>query len=58
MVTGLLRMCAVLSMCRKSTLYPVLRRLQKDECLEVYDIQYGGRNRRDYKLTEKGPMRS
>lgn len=38
----------------ESTLYPVLRRLQKDECLEVYDIQYGGRNRRYYKLTEKG----
>ena len=23
----------------ESTLYPVLRRLQKDECLEVYDKQ-------------------
>lgn len=38
----------------ESTLYPVLRRLQKDECLEVYDMQYDGRNRRYYKLTEKG----
>jgi len=38
----------------ESTLYPVLRRLQKDECLEVYDQQYDGRNRRYYKLTEKG----
>lgn len=37
-----------------STLYPVLRRLQKDECLETYDREYGGRNRRYYKLTEKG----
>jgi Predicted transcriptional regulators len=38
----------------ESTLYPVLRRLQKDECLEVYDMQYDGRNRRYYKLTDKG----
>lgn len=38
----------------ESTLYPVLRRLQKDECLEVYDMQCAGRNRRYYKLTEKG----
>ena len=38
----------------ESTLYPVLRRLQKDDCLEVYDMEYGGRNRRYYKLTDKG----
>ncbi len=38
----------------ESTLYPVLRRLQKDECLEVYDRQFDGRNRRYYKTTEKG----
>lgn len=38
----------------ESTLYPVLRRLQKDECLEVYDQQCGGRNRRYYKITDKG----
>ena len=38
----------------ESTLYPVLRRLQKDECLEVYDRECAGRNRRYYKLTEKG----
>lgn len=38
----------------ESTLYPVLRRLQKDECLETYDMEYGGRNRRYYKVTEKG----
>ena len=38
----------------ESTLYPVLRRLQKDECLEVYDMEYGGRNRRYYKVTSKG----
>ncbi|MGN0482516.1 MAG: PadR family transcriptional regulator [Lachnospiraceae bacterium] len=38
----------------ESTLYPVLRRLQKDECLEVYDRECGGRNRRYYKITERG----
>ena len=38
----------------ESTLYPVLRRLQKDECLETYDMEFAGRNRRYYKITEKG----
>lgn len=38
----------------ESTLYPVLRRLQKDDCLEVYDMNFGGRNRRYYKLTDRG----
>lgn len=38
----------------ESTLYPVLRRLQKEECLEVFDQQIDGRNRRYYKITEAG----
>ena len=38
----------------ESTLYPVLRRLLKDACLEVYDMEFGGRNRRYYKITERG----
>lgn len=38
----------------ESTLYPVLRRLQKDECLKVYDQECAGRNRRYYKITERG----
>ncbi len=38
----------------ESTLYPVLRRLQKDECLEVYDMECAGRNRRYYKVTGQG----
>ena len=38
----------------ESTLYPVLRRLQKDECLEVYDQECAGRNRRYYKITARG----
>mgnify|MGYP003478104228 CR=1 FL=1 len=32
----------------------VLRRLQKDGCLEVYDKECAGRNRRYYKVTELG----
>lgn len=38
----------------ESTLYPVLRRLQKEECLEVYDKEWAGRNRRYYKVTDIG----
>ena len=38
----------------ESTLYPVLRRLQKYGFLEVYDMECGGRNRRYYKLTMSG----
>ncbi|MEY8338380.1 PadR family transcriptional regulator [Lachnospiraceae bacterium 62-35] len=38
----------------ESTLYPVLRRLLKEDCLEVYDLAIDGRNRRYYKITEKG----
>ena len=38
----------------ESTLYPVLRRLQKEHCLEAYDRPYAGRNRRYYRLTETG----
>lgn len=38
----------------ESTLYPVLRRLQKDECFVTYDKEMDGRNRRYYKMTKKG----
>lgn len=38
----------------ESTLYPVLRRLQKNELLETYDKEYMGRNRRYYRVTSKG----
>ena len=34
----------------ESTLYPVLRRLLKEDCLEVYDLAI----RRYYRITEKG----
>ncbi|MCR5477725.1 MAG: PadR family transcriptional regulator [Lachnospiraceae bacterium] len=38
----------------ESTLYPVLRRLQKDELLTTYDMEFGGRNRRYYRITDSG----
>ncbi len=38
----------------ESTLYPVLRRLQKEGCLTVYDRQFQGRNRRYYAITPSG----
>lgn len=38
----------------ESTLYPVLRRLQKDEYVITYDQPYQGRNRRYYQITDLG----
>lgn len=38
----------------ESTLYPVLRRLQKSGCLVTYDVAISGRNRRYYQLTDQG----
>ena len=38
----------------ESTLYPVLRRLQKGGLLDTYDREYMGRNRRYYRATAQG----
>ena len=38
----------------ESTLYPVLRRLERDGYLRVYDQPYQGRNRRYYAITDVG----
>ena len=38
----------------ESTLYPVLRRLQKENYLTAYDMPYDGRNRRYYQITDTG----
>ena len=38
----------------ESTLYPVLKRLQKSQMLETYDKEFMGRNRRYYHVTTKG----
>ena len=41
----------------ESTLYPVLRRLQKEGMLETYDVEVDGRNRRYYKITSIGMIK-
>jgi PadR family transcriptional regulator PadR len=41
----------------ESTLYPVLRRLQKEGYLAVYDQEYAGRNRRYYTIMPQGQAR-
>lgn len=41
----------------ESTLYPVLRRLQKEGYLLVYDREFGGRNRRYYQITDTGEIK-
>lgn len=38
----------------ESTLYPVLRRLQKSGALETFDRAHDGRNRRYYQITDLG----
>ncbi|MBR6102134.1 MAG: PadR family transcriptional regulator [Ruminococcus sp.] len=38
----------------ESTLYPVMRRLQKSGLLETYDREFQGRNRRYYRITSVG----
>ncbi|MBR6950649.1 MAG: PadR family transcriptional regulator [Oscillospiraceae bacterium] len=38
----------------ESTLYPVLRRLQKEEYVLTYDSPINGRNRRYYTITAAG----
>ena len=40
----------------ESTLYPVLRRLQKNGYLAAYDQEYAGRNRRYYTITPEGEV--
>lgn len=41
----------------ESTMYPVLRRLTKNDFLETYDEPYQGRNRRYYRITVQGKER-
>ena len=41
----------------ESTLYPVLRRLQKEKFLVTYDQPMDGRNRRYYQITPEGKQR-
>lgn len=41
----------------ESTMYPVLRRLKKNNLLTTYDQPYEGRNRRYYQITEAGQQK-
>ena len=41
----------------ESTLYPVLRRLQKENLCRTYDQPFQGRNRRYYSITPEGIKR-
>ncbi len=38
----------------ESTLYPILRRLETSDCLETYTQFFNGRQRRYYRITNKG----
>ncbi len=38
----------------ESTLYPILKRLETNQCLEVYSVEYNGRLRKYFKITETG----
>jgi PadR family transcriptional regulator PadR len=41
----------------ESTLYPVLRRLEMQGCLNLYQLEHNGRLRKYYRLTGDGIMR-
>lgn len=41
----------------ESTLYPILKRLETNEMLTVYSVEYNGRLRKYYKIVEKGRQR-
>jgi len=42
---------------KDSTLYPILKRLQEQGYLSVYDQPFQGRNRRYYRITDAGQQR-
>ena len=41
----------------ETALYPVLRRLSKDNLLRTYDKEYNGRNRKYYTITKEGRLK-
>lgn len=41
----------------ESTLYPILKRLEKGGCLTTYKVEYNGRTRKYYQITEAGLKR-
>ena len=38
----------------ESTLYPILRRLEAEEMLNVYSVEHSGRLRKYYQITQRG----
>ena len=38
----------------ESTLYPILRRLEANDCLKSYSVEHNGRLRKFYSITETG----
>ena len=38
----------------ESTMYPILRRLEHTELLEVFSMEHNGRLRKYYRITDKG----
>lgn len=38
----------------ESTLYPILRRLESENRVETYNVEYNNRIRRYYRITEEG----
>ncbi len=41
----------------ESTLYPILRRLEQNECLRSYSVEHNGRLRKFYSITARGQDR-
>ncbi len=41
----------------ESTLYPILKRLENNKCLEVYSVEHNGRLRKYFKITKDGHKR-
>lgn len=41
----------------ESTLYPLLKRLEKADCLTAYSVEHNGRLRKYYRLTKEGARR-
>jgi PadR family transcriptional regulator PadR len=41
----------------ESALYPVLKRLEKQGCLETYSVEISGRLRKYYRITKNGNIK-
>ena len=41
----------------ESTLYPILKRLEQDDCLSAYSVEHNSRLRKYYRITDRGRAR-